>query len=254
MELFLILLLFVCFLVFFTRNKSFSIGGGGKNIFNKGDIGEIRVSHILSRLPEEYHIFNDVYLENNGFSSQIDHVVISQYGVFIIETKNYSGKIYGSENAEQWTQYLQGKGHKFYSPLRQNQSHAKVIKDILHISPDKIIPIVVFLTCADLHCSTTTPVLYTRQLREYIMSHKKIAFSPDGVERLSQRLNKYIITDPLRKRDHIDNIRQNINERELQVANLICPRCKGKLVERHGKYGRFLGCSNYPKCNFTREL
>ena len=226
-----------------------------KNIFiSQGDYGELRVSHLLSQLPDEYHVFNDVYLEIKGRSSQIDHVVISQYGVFIIETKNYSGAVYGSEKAEKWTQYLNGERYDFRNPIKQNQSHAWAIKDTLHITPSSIIPMVVFLNGADLHCNTNSAVLYTGQLLNYILNHKTVAFTADGVDRLSQRLSENIVSDPERKQKHIHSVRQNITERELQVANMICPRCKGRLVERHGEYGRFLGCSNYPRCKFTTHM
>ena len=246
MEVFLIVLLVVFLLVVIARRK---------NIFiTQGDYGELRVSHILSQLPDEYHVFNDVYLEIKGRSSQIDHVVISQYGVFVIETKNYSGSVYGSEKAEKWTQYLNGERYDFRNPIKQNQSHVWAIKDTLHISPSSIYPIVVFLNGADLHCNTNSTVLYTGQLLSYILSHKTIAFTADGVERLSQRLSENIVSDTERKQKHIHSVRQNITERELQVANMICPRCKGRLVERHGEYGRFLGCSNYPRCKFTTHM
>lgn len=243
MEFVFIALLIVFLLVVVARRKTIFV--------SQGSYGELRVSHILSQLPEEYHVFNDVYLETKGRSSQIDHVVISQYGVFVIETKNYSGAVYGGENAEKWTQYLNGEKYDFRNPIKQNLSHVWAIKDTLHISPSSIIPIVVFLNGADLHCNTNSAVLYTGQLLSHILSHKSIAFTDDGVERLLQRLSENIVTDPERKQKHIRSVRQNITECELQVANMICPRCKGKLVERQGKYGRFLGCSNYPRCKFT---
>lgn len=63
-----------------------------------------------------------------------------------------------------------------------------------------------------------------------------------------------MVKDPEREQEHVKNVRQNITNRELQIANLICPRCKGRLVERQGKYGKFLGCSNYPNCKFTAKL
>ena len=221
---------------------------------DEGDYGELRVAQILSQLPDEYHVFNDVYLETHGRSSQIDHVVISQYGVFVIETKNYSGAVYGSENAEQWTQYLKGDGYEFRNPIKQNQSHVWAIKDTLHIAPSSIIPIVVFLNGVDLCCNTTSAVLYTGQLRNYILSHKTISFTIDGVSRLSRKLSESIVEDPDRKKKHIHSIRQSVAERELKIANMVCPRCGGKLVERQGRNRVFLGCSNYPHCKFTAQL
>ena len=245
----LIIALLFILLVFVARRIS---TGSWRGVFvSRGDYGEMRVSHILSHLPEEYRIFNDVYLVSNGHSSQIDHVVISKYGIFVIETKNYSGAVYGSENAEHWTQYLQGEGYEFLNPIWQNHSHELAIQNTLHVSRSSIIPIVVFLGSVDLHCKTTSAVLYTGQLLDYILSHRTIAFTSDGVERLAKRLSEVIIVDPNRRRNHIINVRQNKAKRDTEIANHRCPQCGGILVERQGKYGRFLGCSNYPRCKFT---
>lgn len=73
----------------------------------KGFMGEKTVSAILSMLDKEkYMLINDVMVEYNGKTSQIDHVVISNYGVFVIETKNYKGWIYGDEYSQYWTQVI----------------------------------------------------------------------------------------------------------------------------------------------------
>lgn len=246
MEFVFISLLILLLLVIIARRKTIFI--------SQGNYGELRVSKILSQLPDEYHVFNDVYIENQSNSSQIDHVVISPYGVFVIETKNYSGAIYGSENAEQWTEYLNGDGYKFRNPIKQNQSHVWAIKNTLHLTSSCIFPIVVFLNGADLRCNTTSTVLYTRNLRDYILSNKTVIFTVEIIEQLLQRMSESMINDSDRKQKHIYSIKQNIAERKLQVDNMICPHCKGKLIERQGKYGRFLGCSNYPRCKFTSQL
>lgn len=76
---------------------------------SKGALGEKRVASILKRLPEDrYKVINNLLINNNGFTSQIDHVVISVYGIFVIETKAYKGWIYGSESSDYWTQNIYG--------------------------------------------------------------------------------------------------------------------------------------------------
>lgn len=73
----------------------------------KGVIGEKTISVILTRLePEKYKIINDLMLKNDGKTSQIDHVIVSNYGIFVIETKNYKGWIMGDEHGDQWTQVI----------------------------------------------------------------------------------------------------------------------------------------------------
>lgn len=62
-------------------------------VLGKGKLGEAKVSHIVGRLPkEDYVVLDDLMLTNKyGSTTQIDHVVVSRYGIFVIETKNYKG-------------------------------------------------------------------------------------------------------------------------------------------------------------------
>jgi len=71
----------------------------------KGRRGEAFVNkYAIKYLTEEYHLLNNVTLEITQGTTQIDHIIISPYGVFVIETKNKSGWIYGSERQKNWTQ------------------------------------------------------------------------------------------------------------------------------------------------------
>lgn len=75
----------------------------------KGIVGEQIISALLSGLPkEQYILLNDVMLQTDKGTTQVDHVLVSVYGIFVIETKNYNGWIYGGEYAEQWTQNIYG--------------------------------------------------------------------------------------------------------------------------------------------------
>jgi hypothetical protein len=73
----------------------------------KGREGENRVHNILMQLPDDYYIFKDVILKTKKGTTQIDHIVVSKYGVFAIETKNYRGEIYGDDKREYWTQIIE---------------------------------------------------------------------------------------------------------------------------------------------------
>lgn len=86
----------------------------------KGYIGEKSVAAILSFLPsDKYKIINDALIKSNDRTIQIDHLVISVYGIFVIETKNYKGWITGSDDSEYWTKNVFGNKYKFYNPIRQ---------------------------------------------------------------------------------------------------------------------------------------
>lgn len=74
---------------------------------SKGELGERRVARLLSKLPkEDYKVINNLLVNINGQTTQIDHVVVSEYRIFVIETKYYQGDIFGDENSEYWTQNI----------------------------------------------------------------------------------------------------------------------------------------------------
>lgn len=96
---------------------------------SKGNIGEKHVAKMLKRLPrDKYAVINNLLLNDSGQTSQVDHVVISRYGVFVIETKVYQGRIYGGEDNEYWTQNIYGHKYQFRNPILQNYGHIKSIK------------------------------------------------------------------------------------------------------------------------------
>ena len=104
----------------------------------KGIIGETIIRIVIGQTTvnqkQQKYVINDLVLEiTPGKTSQVDHVVINPNGIFVIETKNYSGRIYGNESQLNWTQVLnygRVKNH-FYSPVRQNQTHVYAIREIL---------------------------------------------------------------------------------------------------------------------------
>ena len=80
----------------------------------KGSIGEAKVNTRLNFLGKEYIVLNDILISSsNGYTSQIDELVLSEYGLFVIETKNYKGWIFGNEKAENWTQVIYKEKHTF---------------------------------------------------------------------------------------------------------------------------------------------
>ncbi len=107
----------------------------------KGKIGEFVTAKFLRELDEsKYKIMNDIKVENpsnHTKTSQIDHLVVSKYGIFVVETKAYKGKIYGKEYSHKWSQYLGNKKYDFMNPILQNYGHIKAIEAILEDSyPD----------------------------------------------------------------------------------------------------------------------
>lgn len=78
----------------------------------KGVKGEKRVNLILKDIPNS-KVLNDIMLKTQMGTSQIDHILINSKGIFVIETKNYDGWIFGNEKSKYWTQIIYKKKSKF---------------------------------------------------------------------------------------------------------------------------------------------
>ena len=98
----------------------------------KGKIGESSASYKLNRLGEGYVVLNNIVISSYGQkTTQIDHIVVSIYGIFVIETKNYKGWIYGSEYKEYWLQTFPKRKYEFYNPIKQNELHVRALRKIV---------------------------------------------------------------------------------------------------------------------------
>lgn len=234
----------------------------------KGKRGEKQVSSLLLKLSDDYHILNDVVFETEKGSTQIDHIVVSKYGVFAIETKNYRGEIYGDDNREKWTQiivtevryrrkwwkiYTYVTKNQFYNPVKQSLGHTYRIKSLLKDYKQlPVVPIVVFVGEANLNnVETKNNVIYEGQLLSVIENYRNIYLSDNDVQKIIQLLECNNVRDSVDNKSHIRNLRMAEKERLETIDAGICPKCGGNLMKRNGKYGSFYGCSNYPKCRFT---
>ena len=235
----LAIIVVVILLIHFSRNK------------RKGRYGEKRVATILNSLPDEYTIFNDVYIEENGKSTQIDHVVFSPYGIFVIETKQYKGWIYGDERASFWTKNIYGNKYEFYNPLLQKYGHVKALESLLGFPYQYFIPIVVFI--GDVTIKGDYPnhnVVYENELLDTIKYHISVLLPDDKLKWAINRLAYSSFETSDTAKEHIIQVKNRISQYNSIINNGICPRCGGKLVLRQGRYRNFWGCSNYPHCHY----
>lgn len=222
----------------------------------RGRAGENKVSRILSKLPYiQYRVINDVLLKTSQGTTQIDHVVLSEYGIFVIETKNYSGWILGGEHSEEWTKNVYGNKYQFRNPLKQNYAHVKALMEVLEITTENVfIPIIAFSNQADIkvHCSKN--VINFRQLKSYILNYQTPVLPVDKIILYEAKLQGFTNYSKDDKSIHVAGVKAKADFSKSNISMGICPKCGEKLVERKGKYGKFLGCSNYPRCHFTYNM
>jgi hypothetical protein len=101
----------------------------------RGWIGE-KTTAVGMRLrldAETYRQIDNVIVPSRNGTTQIDHILVSVYGIFVIETKNMKGWIYGSAENDTWTQVLGGRKYQFQNPLKQNYRHTRCLAEYLHL-------------------------------------------------------------------------------------------------------------------------
>ena len=223
---------------------------------SKGKAGEKRVAKILSQLPqEEYNIINNLLVSYKGKTTQIDHVVVSEYRIFVIETKHYRGWIYGDANREYWTQNIYGNKYDLWNPIHQNQGHIRALRRVLtDIPPGVFVSIVTFSRQASLDIRNSENVIYWDELKKLICSYQRKLISTEQAQNAYETLSAANIDSKDNQKQHVRHVREQISKREETIAKGRCPRCGGELVLRKGTYGPFYGCSNYPRCKFTHKL
>ena len=221
----------------------------------KGWVGEAQgvLAKKLFLDPKVYVDINNVTIPTSNGSTQIDHVIVSRYGIFVVETKNMDGWIFGDQKNPQWTQSIFGKKYKFQNPLHQNYRHTKALSEFLGLDHSKFISIVMFWG----ECEFKTPLppnVMSRGYTSYIKSHTAVVFSDQEVQEIAVALRDGMLPKSwATRRQHVASLK----ERFSSITH--CPKCGSPLVLRTVKSGanagsQFYGCTNYPTCRHVAKL
>ena len=226
----------------------------------KGFIGEA-LGGFAAKLfldSAQYQSLNNVTLQTGHGTVQIDHVIVSRFGIFVIEAKNYQGWIFGSEQQAEWTQSLPGgRKFRFQNPLRQNYRHIKSLADFLSL-PERYFHSVVMFWGESEFKTSMPPNVMSRGYATYIKGKTEVLFSDEDVARIFNalqdgRMPTGLFSGMQTRRAHLESLA------ERHGSNTRCPKCGAELVERVVKNGdrageRFLGCRAYPRCRFTKPV
>lgn len=147
--------------------------------------GEALVSRfVLTNFgPPDYHLINHVTLQMKNGTTQVDHILVSRFGVWVIETKDYKGWIFGGAKQRSWTQVLFRAKFRFQNPIHQNMRHVRAVQDLLHfLPPGAIKSVVVFTGEAKFKTEIPQGVFYISGLVDYLRSHIEEVMSLDRLQ------------------------------------------------------------------------
>ena len=258
-----------------------------KSAWFKGVMGEFFVNLLLKRfLPKsDYTLIKNVTLPSEDGTTQIDHIVVSQFGVFVVETKNMKGWIFGTAKQKQWTQKIFKYSGKFQNPLHQNYKHTQTLASCLNIPNEQIYSVVVFVGDSTFKTKMPENVTYARGCITYIKSQTTKCFSPELVDEIVNKIesgrltrglktnfqhNKHVKEIIKQKREPKDNAFEKVSTAKIDSPIVdfpiseksripVCNKCGSSMVLRKAKKGKnfgndFWGCTNFPKCRKVINL
>lgn len=178
----------------------FLIGRSGENFVSR---------KLLDLDPSKYAVVDDLMLPSLGNlnTTQIDHVVVSNFGIFVIETKSYSGWIFGNAHQQHWTQVIYHYKKKFYNPLRQNYAHVKAVEALVRplFATIPIVGFVAFPSAEKLQVSGTDAVGQARDIVRKIESYRNPMVSDTDRVKISEILLGANIQDKQARKLHTRN-------------------------------------------------
>ncbi|MBR9872401.1 MAG: nuclease [Gammaproteobacteria bacterium] len=230
-----------------------------KSPWFKGKAGEA-VVNLSARIfldKARYHLIKNVTLPTEDGTTQIDHIIVSRYGVFVVETKNMKGWIFGNEKQRFWTQKIFKHSQQFQNPLHQNYKHVKTLHSLLDLDDEQVFSVVVFV--GDSTFKTPMPdnvtkggdyIRFIKSYTEERLTEGEVTSIIDSIEsgRLAATFKSH--------RQHTAHVKQIVAKKEGEPK---CPKCHGSMVKRTVKHGanvgnEFLGCKAFPACRGILNL
>lgn len=209
---FFVCVLILCFLIWLGNSEDDeaprSPYDGDRYAVAKGRRGERIVEKKLAKLGARYNVINDVLLQNGNRTTQIDHIVISPYGIFVIETKNYTGKLVGTEDDNYVAHLCKCWKFMIYNPLKQNQGHVKAVAKALGIfDTTKIVPILTVSDRCTCSIKTHNIVVPFSDIRRTIHRYRHEVLTPAEVAEYTAKIRSINITAVEERKKHVERTR-----------------------------------------------
>jgi len=228
----------------------------------KGWFGELLVTATsnITLDGDIYQSVNNVTIPTSNGTTQIDHIIVSRYGIFVIETKNMEGWIFGDADRPKWTQSFRKSRFQFQNPLHQNYRHIKSLAEFLGIPTSSFISLVCFVGAACELKSSMPPNVIRGVPFGYIKKQTTVILSDESVPKIVQAIKSGMrpknilgLSTVATKNEHL----ASLANRHSSKTN--CPKCGSELKEKTANSGSnigntFMACSRFPSCRYTKDI
>ena len=196
-----------------------------------------------------YRRFHNIIVPTPDGTVPVDELIVSPYGLFVVQIKNIKGKISTPEEQPNWSNSYEGKKHLFPNPVRLNAMAAQYLSMRLSLDPSMLHPIVFFIGFCSFKEALPSTVIKDG-LRAHILGFKDSVLSETELRRVINALNS-LKSDPFTR--HSSDVRPL----KARLGSPTCPKCGSPLAARTLKTGpsagsKILGCSSYPRCQYIK--
>lgn len=288
----LFLIILICAVIFIKKNKDYKETEYYEQThisllgvwLDKGRYGEYLIYKYLSKLSgTKKYLFNCYVPKEDGSTTEIDVILLHDSGIYIFESKNYSGWIFGTETSKNWTQTLpagKGKSHKehFFNPIMQNKGHVKWLQKYMDNCDLPFYSVIVFsdrCTLKEINLTSNRHWVINRyDVRRTVEGNATkvgILLSEEQINMIHQKLYPLTQSTEELRQLHIQQVQEQQNpilpkEGVTSVSPVVhndtertCPKCGAVLTLRIAKKGeragqQFWGCTNFPKCRYIENV
>ncbi|NOQ34496.1 MAG: nuclease [Methylococcaceae bacterium] len=230
-----------------------------KSSWFKGIAGEFMVNLAAKLMlnKDKYHLIKNGTLTTEDGTTQIDHIIVSKQGVFVVETKNMKGWIFGKANQKMWTQKIYKHSNQFQNPLHQNYKHTKTLENLLELQQHQIHSVIAFVGNSTFKTEMPDNVTHGCGYIRFIKSKTQEVLSDIQVTSIIRQIEDDRLTPSFKtNREHVKHVKEIVSEKK---NNHACPQCGSSMVIREAKKGvnkghKFWGCSTFPQCKGTVNI
>lgn len=189
-------------------------------IRHQKNVGEALVADAIGRdFTRAHHLLNNITLPTADGTTQIDHVLVADTGIFVIETKHYSGWVFGNAKDRQWTQTIFKKKSRFQNPRHQNYAHVKALQLLLGFPDNHFHSVVVFTGDAKFKTDLGSDVIQLAGLIPFLSAERPVLFDERKMASVIGRIEmkrerRSVETDEY----HINNLRNRHGNQTLKPA------------------------------------
>jgi len=210
---------------------------------------ELRFSFPKKRILRNVYIYSE-----DGKLTEIDIVLLTKNGVFVLESKNYDGWIFGDESLPKWTQtFKNGSKYPMPNPIIQNANHINKLRSFFADFKDvNFLSVIVFsdrcklksISISDNNTRITHRKHLVKTIKE-LMDSSDVCFTDDEFDIITEMLSPFSRPPAEIKERHLQELNEPLSR---------CPRCGQSLVKKTNKYTgqEFMGCKGFPACKYSR--